>query len=146
MHIACIPRSLSPPSIPLILFVTLQADEHWEEDGSIAVHSLGCIWPQFRTDLQCAAEAAIDSTTVLDTTDVKVISYQDLLVLLLQQLVSYMNYLQAVPSRALAVAAHIQRLALELAGLKTYLTVVVPCIQSLQDFSHSVLDVVGSFL
>ena len=78
--------------------------------------------------------------------DVKALSYQDLLVLLLQQLVSCMNYLQAVPSRALAVAAHIQQLALELAGLKTYLTIVVPCMQSSQDFSWSILDVVGGFL
>ena len=145
-HIACIPRNPSPTTAPDVLFLTLQGNDHWHEDLSVAVNGLGCISPDIRSQLQTAANTVIDSTAALEIKDERITRYHGFLVMLLRQVLSRMNYLPAVASRAIAIAAHVQRLCLELAGLKTYVQVVLPHIESSQDFSRSVLDVVGGFL
>ena len=145
-HIACIPRSSSPPDVPEILFATLECDKDWEEDPSVVVHGLGLIRDSLRLELADAADAAIRRTETLQNLSDDVSRYARFLVMLLRQVVDRMNYLRTVATRAVAVAAHIQRLCLQLAGLKTYLDVVVGRINSPDDFSTSVLDVVGGFV
>ncbi|KAI1788224.1 hypothetical protein LXA43DRAFT_974933 [Ganoderma leucocontextum] len=120
-HVACIPRSASPPDIPDILFTSLDTDKHWEEHTSVAVHGLGLIQASVRKDLAEAAATAIRRTeTIVNAKDAVV--------------VDRINYLPSVATRAIAVAAHIQRLCLELAGLKTYLEIVVGRVESSKDF------------
>ncbi|KAI1783819.1 hypothetical protein LXA43DRAFT_1102080 [Ganoderma leucocontextum] len=145
-HVACIPRSASPPHVPDILFISLEADKHWEEDASVAVHGLGLMRASVRKDLADAAATAIRQTQTVVNAKEAVLRYAQFLVMLLRQVVDRMNYLPSVATRAIAVAAHIQRLCLELAGLKTYLDVVVGRVESSKDFSVSVLDVVGGFV
>ncbi|KAI1782667.1 hypothetical protein LXA43DRAFT_905092 [Ganoderma leucocontextum] len=145
-HVACIPRSASPPDIPDILFTCLQVDKHWEEEPSVAVQGLGLIRSSIRKDLADGAATAIRRTEEIGNATDTVLRYARFLAMLLRQVVDRMNYLPMVATRSLAVAAHIQRLCLELAGLRTYVDVVVPRIESSGDFSASVLDVVGGFL
>ena len=144
-HIACIPRRPSPPEVPDILFQSLDGDSDWEEAPSVAVHGLGLMKDAIRGELVEAATSAIRQTADL-TTSGQVRLYAEFLCMLLRQVVDRLNYLPSVATRAVAVAAHIQRLCLQLAGLRTYLEVVVGRINSSEDFSASVLDVVGGFL
>ncbi|KAI1785016.1 hypothetical protein LXA43DRAFT_900642 [Ganoderma leucocontextum] len=144
-HVACIPRTASP-EVPEILFAALDADKDWQEDASVAVRGLGLMRSSVRQDLAEAAATAIRRTETMVSANDRVARYTRFLVMLLRQVVDRMNYLPSVATRALAVAAHIQRLCLELAGLKTYVEVVLQRIESSEDFSSSVLDVVGGFL
>ena len=143
---ACIPRCASPPDVPDVLFNTLDCDKDWEEDPSVVVHGLGLIRDSLRRDLTAAAASAIRMTETMQNQGDEVQRYARFLVMLLRQVVDWMNYLRTVATRAVAVAAHVQRLCLQLAGLKTYLHVVVGRINSADDFSTAVLDVVGGFL
>ncbi|KAI1782324.1 hypothetical protein LXA43DRAFT_1104268 [Ganoderma leucocontextum] len=145
-HLACIPRSSCPPDIPDILYVTLTAEEHWAEDAGIAVRGLGLIRGEVRDQLREAAASALAWVDSMDMKDDRTHRYGLFLAMLLRQVVDRMCYLPAVPTRAMAVAAHIQRLSLELWGLKTFLTVVLPRMESPQDYRYSILDVVGGFL
>ena len=58
-HVACIPRSPSPPDIPDILYTTLRAAEHWIEDAGMAVRGLGLIRDEVRQQLRAAADSAL---------------------------------------------------------------------------------------
>ncbi|PIL28190.1 hypothetical protein GSI_09727 [Ganoderma sinense ZZ0214-1] len=145
-HLACIPRTASLPDIPDILFTTLRAVDHWAEDAGIAVHGLGLICEEVRDQLRLAAESALAWVDSLDDANEHSRRYSVYLAMLLRQVIDRMYYLPAVSTRSIAVAAHIQRISLELWGMKTYLTVVVPRMESPLDYSHDVLDVVGGFL
>ncbi|KAI1782276.1 hypothetical protein LXA43DRAFT_1104422 [Ganoderma leucocontextum] len=145
-HLACIPHSACPPDIPDILYTSLQAAEHWAEDAGIAVHGLGLIREEVRDQLREAAASALAWVESMDHANERPRRYCLFLSMLLRQVVDRMYHLPAVSSRSIAVAAHIQRLCLELWGMKTHLTVVIPRIESPQDYSHDVLDVVGGFL
>ncbi|KAI1795368.1 hypothetical protein LXA43DRAFT_1091016 [Ganoderma leucocontextum] len=145
-HVACIPWSASPPDIPDILFTSLDTDKHWEEDASVAVRGLGQIRALVRKDLAEAAATAIRRTETIAHTKDAILRYTQFLVMLLRQVMDRMNYLPSVATRVIAIAAHIQRVCLELAELKTYLDIVVGLVESSKDFSASVLDVVGGFV
>ena len=64
-HIACIPRSPSPPETPDILFARLDAKDHWKEDPTVVVHGLGMIQDTVRKDLGDAAATVIKRTESL---------------------------------------------------------------------------------
>ena len=145
-HIVCIPRNASLPDVPRILFKTLQVDVDWEEDPSVAVHGLGQIRVNTRGDLAAAADIAICRTLELVVAKEQLRPYTQFIVMLLRQVVDRMSYLLMVVTRSLAVAAHIQRLCLELAGLRTYVDVVIGHIESPEDFSAQVLDIIRGFL
>lgn len=66
--------------------------------------------------------------------------------MLLRQVMDQMYYLPAVPTCLIAVAAHIQCITLKLWGIKTYVNVVVPCMETPSDYSCLLLDVVGGFV
>ncbi|RDX41363.1 hypothetical protein OH76DRAFT_1364689, partial [Lentinus brumalis] len=146
LHVACIPRRPSPPDVPSVLWATLLPESHWEEDPDIAVSGFGYIKRDTRDELEAAAEAAIRGYESIPEVQAIVRRYGDFLCMILRQVVDRMTHLPSVASRAVAVAAHVQRVCLELAGLKTYLEIVVPRLHSRDNFSERVLDVVGAFL
>ena len=146
MHVACIPRRAKPPGTMPVLWETLLPSTHWEEDASIAVSGIGYVKKETRTNLEEAAVAAINQYKKIREIPEVVRRYGSFLVMLLQQVLDRMKNLPCGPLRAIAVAAHAQRLSLELVGLKTYLQVVLPRLETTLDFSDQVLDVVGGFL
>ena len=143
-HIACIPASPLPPEVPAVLWTLLSSSSHWREDLSLGFNGLGYIAADVQIDLISAAQTSIrrfeDSHSPSN-----VYTYGKMLVLILRQVVDRMRYLPAAPNVAIAVAAHIQRVSLELCGLITYAEVVVPRLESSEDYSDKLLPVVGAF-
>ena len=146
MHVACIPRAGAAPHLPRILWTSLQPEKHWAASDDIAVNGLGYLVPGVRKALERAAQIVIQDLPAMERIPAEVKRYGQFLVMVLRQCALRMGSIATVPSRAIAVAAHVQRLCLELAGLKTYLEVVVPRIESPDDFSQETLPVLGAFL
>ncbi|KAI0648455.1 hypothetical protein C8Q79DRAFT_999793 [Trametes meyenii] len=145
-HIACIPRRRGFPGLPDILWRNLRPEEDWQEDRRGGVHSLGYLSTLIVEGLACAAEATISGfRSILGLTSARR-ALGDQLCLLLRQCIERMCCLPARPAIAVAVAAHVQRLSLELAGLKLYLGVVAARIDSPQDRSTDILPVLGVFV
>ncbi|RDX49594.1 hypothetical protein OH76DRAFT_1455825 [Lentinus brumalis] len=142
-HLACIPARPCPPDVPAALWNRLSAKD-WREDTSIGFSGLGHMTAELQEDLDHAAAVAIRRYEEYDVPD-NVRAYGNMLVLILRQVLDRMRHLPAAPSVAIAVAAHVQRVALELCGLRTYAEVLVPRTESSVDFSARVLPVVGGF-
>ncbi|RPD67802.1 hypothetical protein L226DRAFT_474384, partial [Lentinus tigrinus ALCF2SS1-7] len=144
-HVACIPIAASLPEIPSVLFTAIQEAQDWQEDLDIGFSGLGYICEQLRCPLESAALHAIRRfETINPPEDVR--KYGAMLVMILRQVVDRMRYLPAAPNVAIAVAAHVQRICLELAGLITYINVVAPRLASADDYSMQVLPVVGAIV
>ena len=113
----------------------------------LAYGDSGHIVPDIRATLTQAADTAIHRfRNCRGVPDPPAVRHGDFLVTTLRMCVDRMNNLPASSYVAIATAAHIQRVCLELTGLTTYLTVVLPRLHSNDDFSERVLDVVGAFL
>lgn len=72
--------------------------------------------------------------------------YASFLITILTQTLDRMTHLPSLSTVAVAVAAHVQRISLELLGLKIYMQVVVPRLESSINHSKEVLNVVGAFV
>ncbi|KAI0742618.1 hypothetical protein C8Q80DRAFT_1329154 [Daedaleopsis nitida] len=75
-----------------------------------------------------------------------VMKYARFLFTILRNYVDGMRYIPAPCIIAIMIAAHVQRTSLELLGLKNYMEVVVPRLESGEDYSRRVLKVVGAFV
>ncbi|KAI0643899.1 hypothetical protein C8Q79DRAFT_1002435 [Trametes meyenii] len=117
-HIACIPP-----------------EEDWQEDRRGGVRTLGYLRMPIVEELASVAEMAIAGFRAIPGLTHSRRALGDQLCLLLHQ-----------PAIAVVVGAHVQRLSLELAGLKLYLGVIAARIDSPQDYSTSVLPVLGAFV
>ncbi len=144
-HLACIPAAPSPPEIPEILWSSLSPAVDWKEDPSIGFNGLGFIQDDTRTLLVEAAGYAIRRFEEMSP-DESVLKYGQMLVMILRQVLDRLRHLPASATVAVAVAAHVQRICLELAGLKTYVEIVAPRRASSVDYSMEVLPVVGTFV
>ncbi len=144
-HIACIPTSPSPPEIPEVLWTSLSARVDWKEDVSIGFNGLGFIQADTRQLLDEAASHAMRRFDDM-TCEENVRKYGQMLVMILRQVVDRMRHLPASPTVSIAVAAHVQRICLELAGLKTYVEIVAPRLASSVDYRMEILPVVGTFV
>ena len=145
VHVICIPRKGAAPHLPSTLWTSLDPDKHWAASDDVAVVGLGYLLPELRKDFARAAQLVVQELPPFERVPAQIKAYGQFLVLILRQCVLRMESLATGASRAVSVAAHVQRLCLELAGLKTYLEVVVPRLESPHDFSHAVLPVVGAF-
>ena len=146
MHLACIPRQPALPHLPRVLFKSLYPSSDWTERAELMVKGLGFINQETRTELAKAANMAIQRFHATKNARENVQRYGDFLVMLLRQVVDRMTYVASHSRTAVAVAAHVQRLCLELAGLKTYVELVVPRLESTVDFSTTLLPVLGGFV
>ncbi|KAI0356811.1 hypothetical protein OH77DRAFT_1476993 [Trametes cingulata] len=146
MHVACIPREPLPPLVPEILWHPLSPTADWQEDAETGVKTLGYIVSERRDALKEAADLIkLRLEDVRDGPE-QTRQYAQFLMMVLDQAVERMLKLPSSRQTAVLVAAHVQRLCLELLGLKTYLTVVHPRLTSVVDFSVSVLPVLGAFV
>ncbi|KAI0644779.1 hypothetical protein C8Q79DRAFT_911688 [Trametes meyenii] len=145
-HIACIPRRRGLSDLPDILWRNLRPEEDWQEDCRGGVHSLGYLTMPIVEGLAFAADTAISGFHAISGLSQSRRALGQQLCLLLRQCVERMRRLPARPAVAVAVAAHVQRLTLELAGLKLYLEVVAARIDSPQDYSNALLPVLGAFV
>ncbi|KAH9884306.1 hypothetical protein C8Q73DRAFT_796300 [Cubamyces lactineus] len=126
-HKACIPRVDSEEGRRLgaAVWRTLRPGD-WEVDHRAAMPGLGKIRGQLIDTLEDAAQAAIMRLDMIAGQPARRLEYGRQLVLIL-------------------LAAHVQRLCLEMAGLDVYLRVVLPRLESTLDYSTRVLEVLGAF-
>ncbi len=144
-HTSCIPAHPDLANLPSVLRETLQRGSHWEEDTSFGMNGLGYINLETRVRLTDGANLCISRWEKMKVPH-HVQEYGAFLVMILRQVLSRMRNLPAVTNVAIAVAAHVQRVSLELAGLRTYMETVVPRLESSKDYSVQVLPVVGAFV
>ncbi|KAH9896032.1 hypothetical protein C8Q73DRAFT_745170 [Cubamyces lactineus] len=146
-HKACIPRVDTEEGRRLGAGVwrTLRPGD-WEVDRRAAMPGLGKIRGQLMDALEDAAQAAIMRLDMIAGQPARRLEYGRQLVLILRQCVDRMRLLPATVDISIAVAAHVQRLCLEMAGLNVYLRVVLPRLESTLDYSTHVLDVLGAFV
>ncbi|OJT08178.1 hypothetical protein TRAPUB_940 [Trametes pubescens] len=149
MHVACIPTA-SSAEWDDVLWRALLPTTEWEEDVLTGVRDLGFIKKETRNAL--SQTAALVITRFEMDVEMRVDSPQDyrehgtVLVLILRQCVERMEKLPSPAGIAVAVAAHIQRISLELAGLCTYLEVVHQRLTDSTDHSSELLPVIGTFV
>ena len=144
-HLACIPSRPIPPDVPEVLWDTFVPETHWVEDYTIAFHGIGYIETKTQDALIVAAKSAIRQCEEMKAPE-QVAKYGRGLVMILRQVVDRMRSFPVVAGIAVAVAAHVQRICLELAGLKTYVEVVAPRLASDRDHCLDVLPVLGAFV
>ncbi|KAH9885581.1 hypothetical protein C8Q73DRAFT_749167 [Cubamyces lactineus] len=146
-HKACIPRVDSEEGRRLgaAVWRTLRPGD-WEVDHRAAMPGLGKIRGQLIDALEDAAQAAIMRLDMIAGQPARRLEYGRQLVLILRQCVDRMRLLPATVDISIAVAAHVQRLCLEMAGLDVYLRVVLPRLESTLDYSTRVLEVLGAFV
>lgn len=142
-HLACIPMQHAVPSIVLAEVLDRNAD--WEPEGGLGFDGLGNITLERQVDLMVAAKDTISACEKLKV-PATVRKYTRFLSTILQTFVDRMRHLPASPTVAISVAAHIQRLTLELVGLKNYMQFVVPRLESNRDYSDDVLPFLGAFV
>lgn len=149
MHMPCIPRRAAMESHE-VLWDNLLPTSAWEEDPLTGVRDLGYIKKEIRTRLTTAAEWQI-SRFELDLNTMQgrpeqYCAHGTVLVTILRQALDRMNKLPSAAGTSIAVAAHAQRISLELAGMCTYLEVVHRRLAGGLDHSWEVLPVVGTFV
>ncbi|KAH9886428.1 hypothetical protein C8Q73DRAFT_658502 [Cubamyces lactineus] len=147
VHLACIPTPQSAIGRTLreVLWQTFGPLD-WVEDRSAAMPELGMLDEKVVQELEAAAEDAIAKYSAIRSQPQRRMEYGYQLVLILRQCVERLKLLPATVNVAVAVAAHVQRLSLELAGLHCYLTIVLPRMDSSSDFRLDVLQVIGAFV
>ncbi|KAI0708128.1 hypothetical protein C8T65DRAFT_576452 [Cerioporus squamosus] len=144
IHVACIPRKgahFAPASE--IVWRTWQRDD-WEAD-SCGVARLSMLKRSLTYELERAAERAIDGVYARMRQRVQENEVVMLLVLCLRQCLDRLRLLPSECSVIISLAAHVQRLVLELAGVEVYLEVVLERITSKRNYRFNVLDVVGAY-
>ncbi|KAI1786183.1 hypothetical protein LXA43DRAFT_1065274 [Ganoderma leucocontextum] len=143
-HVACIP-SPEASDLPSILWETLSPETHWVEDRSIGFNGIGYIARETQDALVSASTATIRRFEEMNAPE-NLKKHGRLLVIVLRQVVDRLRYHPVVPRVAVAIAAHAQRVCLELAGLKTYAEIILARLGSDRDYSMDVLPVVGAFV
>ncbi|EIW60901.1 uncharacterized protein TRAVEDRAFT_119303, partial [Trametes versicolor FP-101664 SS1] len=145
-HIACIPRQGAYP-LSDVLWRNLNPDNDWEADRDAgAALSVGFLRHSIVVDLTVAAGQVVKAFRAIPGLPTTQREIGDQLSLMLRQCVERLSRLPAGRMVTIAVAANVQRLSLELAGLKIFLETVAPRIQTPQDYSHDVLQVLGAFV
>lgn len=144
-HIACIPNAPCPPADPEVLFKTLSPLKDWKEDTSAGFEGMGYLKESVLVPLREAASQALRGFHSTRPSDKVLLDHGDLLVMILKQAVDRMDKIPSTSGVAVAVGAHVQRVSLELAGLRIYQQRVLRRLESSADYSFAVLPVLGAF-
>ncbi|KAI0711728.1 hypothetical protein C8Q76DRAFT_623299, partial [Earliella scabrosa] len=145
-HVACIPRCEQGNTVPSVLWLRLHPDRDWVEDTSTGLIGMGSLTPTLREELHSAAYSIITRVTSITGVPDHRLAFLRELCLVLQQCVERMKRLPSPAAVAIALAAHIQRLCLELMGLETYLKIVLPRLECGADHSLRPLPILGLFV
>ncbi len=144
IHVACIPRKgarCAPASE--VVWRTWQMDD-WEIDAC-GVARLGMLKRSLVHELQRAADDAIEGVYACRRDCVQTNEVVSLLVLCVRQCLDRLRLLPSERSVVISLAAHVQRLVLELAGVQLYLQEVIDRVTSKRDYRLDILDVVGAY-
>ncbi|KAI0668641.1 hypothetical protein C8Q78DRAFT_1071134 [Trametes maxima] len=140
-HMACIPSAPHPDGPSSILWCTLSTDDWVTEDCGVA--GMGRLKPSLMGELAKEASKSMDRLShcsLRPPWD----GIAKFLVICLRHCVDRLQLLPAYPGVIISLAAHIQRLCLELAGLYFMLRVVIRRLEALDDYSGDVLDVLST--
>ncbi|OJT03802.1 hypothetical protein TRAPUB_5531 [Trametes pubescens] len=143
LHVACIPRkppSTSSPSVALWRTLTLQ-DWKREDCGVVGV---GFLAKECLKDIEDEASAAIERFSHCRRDRREWNQVGKCIITWLRLALDRLRILPAPRGVAISLAAHVQRLTFELHGLTVLLTTVLERIESQNDYTSDVLDVVGT--
>ncbi len=147
-HVACIPRpgSVHAPKAEILWRVWERGDWRTKDCG---VARYGQLFANHVHELSAAAEAAIEAAQRLrcppNSGDVTLTKIRHFLVICLRHCVDRLRLLPGEQSVIISLASHIQRLTLELVGLKVYVDHVYVRLLEQGDWSHHVLEVLGAW-
>ncbi|KAI0362878.1 hypothetical protein BV20DRAFT_959407, partial [Pilatotrama ljubarskyi] len=121
---------------------------HWEEDRATGVEGMGYLKKETREALTKRAEHADKLLNITEGAPPALKEHAKLIRLVLRQVKDRMNQLPASRGVTIAVAAHVQRLCLEVEGIGTYLLRVAPRLNSEMDLADHMfpLSVLGTFV
>ncbi|KAI0691553.1 hypothetical protein C8Q76DRAFT_634496 [Earliella scabrosa] len=146
LHVPCIPTPRAVPTQLQILWASLNPHHDWVELQSDGLVGRGYLAVPIQDRLIYAAHRAIERFHSLDHVPPRRLAFGQELILVLRQCIERMRRWPALPTVAIALGAHIQRVTLELMGLETYFNIVLPRADSGEDFSNDILPVVGVFV
>ncbi|KAI0744402.1 hypothetical protein C8Q76DRAFT_607590, partial [Earliella scabrosa] len=145
-HAACIPRRPAEPHLARILWVLLDPERDWIDARTKGFGRVGFLSDTVQEQLVRAARHALACTDAIRDVPSHHRAYLRELSLVLYQCIERMRRLPAPSATAVSLGAHIQRLCLELLGLHTFLTVVLPRLQAQTDCTCEMLPVIGVFV
>ncbi|KAH9849134.1 hypothetical protein C2E23DRAFT_870840 [Lenzites betulinus] len=142
LHLACIPRQPSLAHGPsTALWHTLTPGDWQRDDCGVA--GVGLIATELVEELGAEALAAIKHFFACPQDREKWVKKGLSLITCLRHVLDRLRILPAPQGVSIALAAHVQRLIFELAGLRILLDTVLPRIESHGNYASDVLDVVG---
>ncbi len=143
VHVACIPRqgASGAPEASVVWRVWERSD--WETE-TCGVARLGMLKSQYLCELESAAKHAIDAVYRCRQDCLPMNETVRIVVLCLRHCLDRLRLLPSERSVVISLAAHVQRLILELAGVQTYLDIVLDRVVSAQEYRQDVLDVIGA--
>ncbi|KAI0643311.1 hypothetical protein C8Q79DRAFT_1002535 [Trametes meyenii] len=146
-HFACIPSRDEglASGMPEVLWRTISVRD-WQVDPWTGTVGLGFLKNTLVADLERAAEGAIQAYASLRNIPPRRLLYGSQLIVVIRQTADRMKLLPSSAGIAVAVAAHVQRLSLELHGLCTYFRHFLPRLESTEDFRYRILPVIGAFV
>ncbi|KAI0684998.1 hypothetical protein C8T65DRAFT_547765, partial [Cerioporus squamosus] len=142
-HVACIPRKGAPqaPSFEIVWRTWENGDWCFEDCG---VPRYGQLKRALLVELETAAESAIAMVASMRPDDPNFQRIRHFLTVCLRHCIDRLRLLPSEHSVMISLAAHAQRLILELAGLHVYGSVVLDRIECQGDFRGEVLEVTGA--
>ncbi|KAI9068227.1 hypothetical protein FKP32DRAFT_1555812, partial [Trametes sanguinea] len=141
-HVACIPRNPSLEGPSAFSFRTFRPEDWKVED--CGVRNVGFLKPEVLKPLELEASKAIQSLMSCHRSRKEWNEVGRFLIVCLRQTLDRVRVLPAPQSVTISLAAHVQRLTLEMYGLRNLLDVILQRLESQRDFSSDVLDILGA--
>lgn len=143
LHVACIPRTPSSTNGPsAVLWRTLTPDDWKKVDCGVA--RVGSLTEEHMKVLEGEASAAIQRLARCRRDRREWNEVGRFIIICLRHSLDRLRILPAPQGVVISLAAHVQRLTLELAGLQVLLSTVLGRIESQYDHTSDVLDVLGA--
>ncbi|KAI0741137.1 hypothetical protein C8Q76DRAFT_791483 [Earliella scabrosa] len=142
-HVMCIPRQNGPLAPTTSILWRRWEDQDWT-DKSCGIPRFGSLTPSLMHQLDRAGEAVIDDVLNLPALDRQDRDTLHFLRVCLRHCLDRLRLLPAPRGVIIALAAHCQRLSLELAGLRIYIQHVRSRIDWQLDYRTDVLGVLGA--
>ncbi|KAI9062144.1 hypothetical protein FKP32DRAFT_1574511 [Trametes sanguinea] len=141
-HVACIPRNASLDGPSAFTFRTF-GPEDWQVEHC-GVRNVGFLKPEVLKPLELEATKAIQRLNSCRRDRREWNEVGRFLIVCLCQTLDRVRVLPAPQGVMISLAAHVQRLTLEVYGLRNLLDVMLQRLESQRDFSSDVLDVLGA--